>query len=153
MAMTVAAGLLALTGSVATAGTAQADSLDPDQQPRITVNDPFTLYQGQSLDTGKTRLIMQSDGNLVLYRTDNRYEPRWATNTANCGNRAILQGDGNFVVYDANNYVCWRTDTFKSSPGDRATLEVWGFGGLRINYTSRFESSPSSVTLQSTDPY
>ncbi|MER7848828.1 hypothetical protein ABTZ03_33365 [Kitasatospora sp. NPDC096077] len=154
MAMTATAGILALTGTMTAAGTAQADSLDPEQQPRITVNDPFVLYQGQSLDTGKTRLILQSDGDLVLYRTDNRYEWKWSMDTKGCGNRAILQGDGNFVVYgNYNNNVCKATNTYKDSPNDRATLEVWGYGGLRIKYTSRFESSGGTVELKSTDPY
>lgn len=74
------------------------------------------LTRGQSLSTGqsistytqygaRTWLIMQSDGNLVLYTTGTPGTgPRracWATNKYDKGlnSYAIYQDDGNFVVY------------------------------------------------------
>ncbi len=68
-----------------------------------------TLSSGARLTVGQTlvsvnrryRLLMQSDGNLVLYDDVDRTAP-WASNTGGISaGYALLQGDGNFVVYDA----------------------------------------------------
>ncbi|HWC47779.1 MAG TPA: CHAP domain-containing protein [Solirubrobacterales bacterium] len=58
-----------------------------------------TLTAGMQLlsPDGVYRLIMQGDGNLVLYKGGTAL---WATGTdGNPGARAVMQGDGNFVVY------------------------------------------------------
>nr|WP_295863780.1 hypothetical protein [uncultured Chitinophaga sp.] len=108
------------------------------------------LLPGQSLPVGgtltapngKTTLILQGDGNLVLYRTGNI--PRWASNTdgrqvdilemqedgnlvmygpghsyvwdsgtdRHYGAWLILQDDGNLVIYDANGHALWSSDTW-----------------------------------------
>lgn len=73
------------------------------------------LTRGQSLETGQsigrytqagawTYLIMQSDGNLVLYTNGTPGTSRrvcWATNKYDQGlnSYAVYQSDGNFVVY------------------------------------------------------
>jgi len=58
------------------------------------------FYAGQDYcEVGKSRLLMQPDGNLVLY--DETLHARWATGTfcsSYCYN-ATFQADGNFVVY------------------------------------------------------
>ena len=68
-----------------------------------------TLSSGARLTVGQTlvstnrryRLLMQSDGNLVLYDDVDRTAP-WASNTGGISaGYALLQGDGNLVVYDA----------------------------------------------------
>ncbi|MFD5464415.1 hypothetical protein ACFWIQ_16560 [Kitasatospora sp. NPDC127059] len=155
MAMAAAAGALALAGTMTATGTAQADTIvNPDLAPRVTQNAPVTLLPGQAIDTGYTRLTLQTDGNLVVYRTDNRYVAKWAApGSWGCGTRATLQTDGNFVVYGANDRVCWNSNTFKSDPNDGVKLEVWGFGGVKIDYISQFESGPSYSVISSTDPY
>ncbi|MFJ8472002.1 hypothetical protein [Kitasatospora sp. NPDC094011] len=152
MAMTAAAGVLALTGTVATAGTAQADTTPAKDAPRVDLNAPFTLYRGQFVDTGSTRLILQDDGNLVTYKTYNgQYTPVWsAPNTWNCGTKAILQPDGNFVVYGNNDYVCWSSNTKQVNNG--VTLEIWGYGGLTMYFSSPARSFSWAV-IASTDPY
>src|SRR5207237_2512941 len=48
---------------------------------------------------GRFDLIMQGDGNLVLYRRSDS-KPLWASNTNGKGATfAVMQGDGNFVLY------------------------------------------------------
>ena len=50
---------------------------------------------------GRVRLIMQSDGNLVLYFVPTG-KACWASNTAGRGHHAVYQRDGNFVVVDGS---------------------------------------------------
>ncbi len=57
-------------------------------------------------------LVMQEDGNLVLYKHD-RKDPVW--NTATYGNgegcRLVMQNDRNLVVYNDSNQPLWATNT------------------------------------------
>ena len=68
---------------------------------------------------GKYRLVMQQDGNLVLYAgptTDHRASV-WSSHTRGKGmtpHRLILQGDGNLVVYDADGVPTWASHTDKT---------------------------------------
>ncbi|MDQ2839234.1 MAG: hypothetical protein M3Y89_17790 [Actinomycetota bacterium] len=55
-------------------------------------------------------LIMQYDGNLVVYGPNG---PLWATRTSGVGAHAVLQDDGNFVVYHGT------TATFATGTGQR----------------------------------
>lgn len=76
--------------------------------PRISGGQ--TLYSGGSVvsEDGRHRLTMQSDGNLVLYRSGSA---RWWTGTATPGSRAVMQADGNLVVYDSSNRALWQSGT------------------------------------------
>lgn len=87
-----------------------------------------SLGLNQSLDPnqilrsadGRFALILQGDGNLVLY------SPRralWSTGTTgrNPG-AAILQGDGNFVAYDAQGRAYWATWT-QGNPGTALVVQ------------------------------
>src|SRR5215472_581328 len=66
--------------------------------------------------TGRTALIMQGDGNLVLYRTDNG-KAMWSSSTSGQPvTYAIMQADGNFVCYDADGHAHWATGT-NGNPG------------------------------------
>ncbi|QKW19372.1 hypothetical protein HUT16_10080 [Kitasatospora sp. NA04385] len=62
-----------------------------------------SLLSGGSLTVGDTTLVMQADGNLVLYlnaNNGNHIQVLWSTGTwGNSGAYAIMQTDGNFVVY------------------------------------------------------
>ena len=54
---------------------------------------------------------MQGDGNLVLYGLDNK--PYWASWTQNTGANALyMQGDGNLVLYNSQSVPIWHTRTF-----------------------------------------
>jgi hypothetical protein len=73
------------------------------------------LYRGETLQRGqklaryiqngsRVELVMQIDGNLVLYNNGTPSHGRrvcWASNTAQNGAYAAYQRDGNFVVYNA----------------------------------------------------
>lgn len=58
------------------------------------------------------RLVMQNDGNLVIYDVYGR--PTWASRTDNKGakpHRLVMQDDGNLVIYDGNNRPTWASNT------------------------------------------
>ncbi|GLY86141.1 CHAP domain-containing protein [Actinoallomurus iriomotensis] len=60
-------------------------------------------------------LILQNDGNLVLY--GGGYRPIWATNTGGRSVRdAAMQSDGNLVLYGPGGSVVWASNTGGSGP-------------------------------------
>ena len=86
---------------------------------RSRLNRGQWLDKGQQLtsNNGNYRLIMQNDGNLVIYNTKNLIweHPIWATNTVDRGNRFIMQRDGNAVLYDSSNRPLWASGTHGTS--------------------------------------
>lgn len=102
--------------------------IDDPVNPNRTSTD--TLKPGQNLSrnetlislNGRYELIMQNDGNLVLYRTECR-TALWATNTHNTDcNRAVMQTDGNFVVYHEGEQAAWDSKTH-GNPGSWLVLQ------------------------------
>lgn len=87
-----------------------------------------TLYQGQAVqsDDGRYFLIMQTDGNLVMYRRSDG-NVRFAT--YRYGHRTVMQGDGQFVEYSASNQPLWFTGT-AGNPG--SYLSVQNDGNLVV---------------------
>ncbi|KIU16854.1 LysM peptidoglycan-binding domain-containing protein [Mycolicibacterium llatzerense] len=86
-----------------------------------------TLQKGEKLDVGQSltsnngayRLVLQDDGNLVLYTGE---QSVWATGTNGQGvQRAEVQDDGNFVLYTADKPV-WASDT-KGADNVRLVLQ------------------------------
>jgi len=73
----------------------------------------LTLYQNEKVDLNNSVLVMQTDGNLVLYEK-NPTKALWATST-NCGNdcnyKFTFQADGDLVVYYPNNTRAWSAGT------------------------------------------
>ncbi len=93
------------------------------------------LLSGQSLSVnqsvascdGRFRLVMQGDGNLVLYQGGT---PLWHTFTNGRGGAlAAMQPDGNFVLYTAGGTALWHSYTY-NRPG--AFLSVQNDGNLVI---------------------
>jgi predicted alpha-1,2-mannosidase len=85
---------------------------------------------------GRFTLVLQPDGNLVLYDGPPQQKPIWATGTWNLPanrrpTRADLQLDGNFVLYNDANQAAWATG---SSGAGRVNpyLEVQDDGNLVI---------------------
>lgn len=81
------------------------------------------LLPGASIssDDGRFSLVMQGDGNLVLYR--NGAGALWATGTnGKQVSFAIMQGDGNFVVYAPGGTPLWDADT-NGNPGSVLILQ------------------------------
>ena len=73
-----------------------------------------TLTAGESIvsPNGQYTLLMQTDGNLVLYSSGN---PVWASWWLGVplipGTRAVMQPDGNFVMYPPTGPGLWSTVT------------------------------------------
>jgi hypothetical protein len=86
-----------------------------------------TLLNGEKLRVGESlmsaradvRLFMQSDGNLVLYRTESEFgtilEVLWSTGTNGSGADVLLmQSNNNLVLYDTDvtpARAVWRSGT------------------------------------------
>ena len=95
-----------------------------------------TLFSGQSLhpeqslpsDNKQYKLILQSDGNVVLYNQQS--QAIWATNTRGIQPRElIMQTDGNLVLYGTNGFPKWASNTY-NNPG--AFLNVQDDGNLVV---------------------
>lgn len=74
------------------------------------------LTNGQSIKSTDNRFafVMQSDGNLVLYKFN---VPLWSSNTHGLPvTRCIMQTDGNLVLYDNLNRARWSSGT-NGNPG------------------------------------
>jgi hypothetical protein len=79
------------------------------------------LNVGEQLESanGRVSLVVQGDGNIVLYRDDGK--ALWASNTVGRGTQSlVMQGDGNLVAYATNGAV-WDSKT--GIPGTMAALQ------------------------------
>lgn len=90
------------------------------------------------VQVGKSRLIFQRDGNLVLY--DENGFTRWVSNTANRGTIAYFQDDGNFVVY-VNGGRLWASNTCCHSDYELAVqrdgnVVIYSVGGGRAHWAT-----------------
>ncbi|MEV0933719.1 protein kinase [Streptomyces phaeochromogenes] len=83
----------------------------------------YDLGVGESVQTTKTKLVMQKDGNLVI--TDKKDRPLWAAMTSGTGNTARFQDDGNLVVHNSAGNPVWATQTF-GHPGAVLVLQADG---------------------------
>lgn len=94
--------------------------------PRFT-NGEWIISQGTHfrygdyVQVGKSRLVFQTDGNLVLY--DELGQARWASGTDKRGQEGIFQQDGNLVVYVSRgrpfaSRTCCQSDTLLSVRAD-----------------------------------
>ncbi|HUA50101.1 MAG TPA: hypothetical protein VMA77_33020 [Solirubrobacteraceae bacterium] len=79
---------------------------------QTTMEPGDVLHPGWSIysPSEQLQLIMQADGNLVLY--DGAGKPLWASNTDHHpGAYAVMQSDGNFVVYPPTGHALWASGT------------------------------------------
>ncbi|WOX07613.1 protein kinase domain-containing protein [Streptomyces sp. N50] len=108
--------------------TASASGADDTKLPdAVVVKSPFTFEVGKFIQTVRSKLIMQTDGNLVLYDTSGT--AHWASQTQGAGNTAVFQEDGNLVVYDAQHQALWSSNT-QGATG--AVLKVLEDGNMVI---------------------
>lgn len=72
------------------------------------------ILPGQSINSpdGRYRLVLQGDGNLVLYSP---IRAIWSTSTFGQMDKLRLQKDGNLVLYDLSNRPVWSSTSFGSS--------------------------------------
>ncbi|MEV4616283.1 hypothetical protein AB0K43_27360 [Kitasatospora sp. NPDC049258] len=97
-------------------GEAQGRSLRADQE----LGAVFEFEPGQSIRSARAMLLMQSDGDLVIYDEFGRV--RWATGTAGRGRTARFQQDGNFVVYSRGGRAEWASHT-DGHPGAQLVVQ------------------------------
>ena len=68
------------------------------------------LWSSGTANKGGSRLILQSDGNLVLYRSN--MTPIWSSGTSGrSGSTLLVQVDGNLVLYASGAKAVWNTRT------------------------------------------
>jgi pseudomonalisin len=85
--------------------------------PQTTLQPGAVLARGSSVRSanGKYNLVMQDDGNLVLYQANG--PALWATGTNGIAIRhAVMQRDGNLVLYDYAGRPRWASGTH-GNPG------------------------------------
>ena len=92
-------------------------------------------------NNGNNKLVLQSDGNLVLYSLGNA---KWSSGTAGSGsnNSLIMQGDGNLVLYSSSGKVLWASGT----KGSGNYLQIQDDGNLVI-----YNSSNTSLWATNTN--
>lgn len=98
--------------------------------PETTLPPGAVLARGSSVRSanGQYDLVMQDDGNLVLYRVNG--PALWATGTNGIAIRhAVMQHDGNLVLYDYAGGARWASGTH-GNPG--AVLHVQCDGNVVI---------------------
>lgn len=110
-----------------------------------------TLFSGQALQPGQSlqsdnklhTLILQSDGNVVLYNQHS--QAIWATNTGSLIDPRdfIMQTDGNLVLYDTSGRPKWASNTW-NNPG--AFLNVQDDGNLVV-YRAGSQTETASNAL------
>jgi hypothetical protein len=113
-------------------GTSQTPA-PPPPSPSPPTSQGTVWRAGDSLtsNNGSYRVVMQSDGNLVLYAGSRAL---WHTQTSgNPGAYAVLQGDGNLVVYSAANRPLAFSGT-QGTPG--ATIALGDDGNLVLRSAS-----------------
>ncbi|WP_369390186.1 hypothetical protein AB5J72_22990 [Streptomyces sp. CG1] len=76
-----------------------------------TIGSGQKLYGGWWAQAKYTRLVVQPDGNVVLYRKRDG-KALWSTGTyGHSGAYAYMQSDGNLVVYSSTGTALWSTHT------------------------------------------
>jgi hypothetical protein len=100
------------------------------------------LLQNQYLQStdGRFRLIMQTDGNLVLYK--NGTQAIWASNTSGRPyiTKCVMQGDGNLVLYNDFNTAYWNSGTWQYA-GAYATIQNDGNFVIYQNGVARWHTN------------
>jgi hypothetical protein len=101
-----------------------------------------SLRSANSQGTGQFSLVMQTDGNLVLYDPNN--QPLWSTSTWGHSVRgAFMQTDGNLVIYSTSGAAIWSSGTW-GHPGaflnvqDDANLVIYTAGDQPLWATSTY---------------
>lgn len=92
----------------------------PSPAHEMSYDDTLVTQQMMTSQDGRFTLVLQQDGNLVLYFGAT---PLWATHTPSGRSFYFrVQGDGNAVLYDINFQAIWATHTL-GHPGAVLTLQ------------------------------
>ncbi|MCA9342905.1 CHAP domain-containing protein [Candidatus Saccharibacteria bacterium] len=102
-----------------------------------------TLWPNQFIRSkdGRYSLVMQSDGNLVLYAPG--HHPIWHSHTyGSPGARFVVQGDGNIVVYSKYNQPLWsvrpQSNSARLVMQSDGNLVQYSTNGLPLWHTQTF---------------
>ncbi|MET9438749.1 FG-GAP-like repeat-containing protein [Streptomyces sp. NPDC006551] len=103
-----------------------------------------TLASGQQYTSGNSKLVMQTDGNLVLLNKDNK--PLWASNSQGAGAVARMQSNGKLTVVSADgSKILWSSSTDKDGSyavlHGRGVLVIYDASG-QSQWTSGSQSRP-----------
>ena len=74
--------------------------------------------------SGQYTLVMQTDGNLVIYTSGGK--PVWASNTNGTGNNntLVMQTDGNLVIYTSGGKPVWASNTAGTVAGTLSSCKM-----------------------------
>ncbi len=135
----------------------------PDKGSILHAGEELTAGQYLESSDGHYRLVMQSDGNLVLYQEGNAL---WSSETGgNPGSYAIMEGEGNLVVYDGTT-AKWNSSTW-GFPGAYLSLQsegnlvlyqdghpLWDWGsGYLANELNQWKLEPGAYLLSPNHEY
>jgi hypothetical protein len=132
---------IALIAVLASFVTASPPTFAASGGSALAVNEALSGSSSQYLKSPNLeyQLIMQGDGNLVLYGPGQT--PLWYTRTnGGSDRRLVMQGDGNLVIYDGANRALWNTQTGGNAGAvlnlqDDGNLVLYAPGGRPIWYT------------------
>lgn len=97
---------------------------------RMSVGEALTVNQYIQSPDHRLKLVMQDDGNLVLYGPNSSL---WSSDTAGHGAvRATLQTDGNLCLYPQDGGAVWSSDTANSGVTSQGALALQDDGNLVI---------------------
>jgi hypothetical protein len=98
---------------------------------KLSANESLLPDESLASLNGQYKLIYQTDGNLVLYRTSDNY-PLWSSGTAGRpAGRCAMQADGNLVIYTPDNVPIWNTGTWEAKYNG-SHLELSDSGDLLV---------------------
>ncbi len=137
VALVATLGAIGVLGSPITADAAAGTS-------RLDAGERLYANQQITSPSGNLRVVMQGDGNLVLYAPGG--SARWYTGTdGNPGAFAQMQYDGNLVVYSADNKPLWEAQSY----GKNASFAQIQDDGNFVIYTNE----PKAVWQSGTKYY
>jgi hypothetical protein len=124
----------------------------PTQPDRLLRNQALLVDQSIGTADGRLRVVLQSDGNLVLYNQANA--ALWATNTNGASVWDLeMQSDGNLVVYDVYRKPLWASNT-GNNPGailvvqNDGNVVIYDASGHALWDTKTFDPPLLTLTLQ-----
>ncbi|MEU9350788.1 mannose-binding protein [Streptomyces griseoloalbus] len=85
----------------------------PSPKPNWSTETVFAtsvLEVNQAWTTNRIRMVMQTDGNLVVYNEERK--PIWASMTFGQNHRAIFQNDGNLVIHNGDDRPIWGAGSY-----------------------------------------
>ncbi|CAL9442008.1 mannose-binding protein [Streptomyces sp. enrichment culture] len=101
----------------------KAEPSPTPQWKSATVRAVSVLEVNQAWTTNRIRMVMQPDGNLVVY--NEKGKATWASMTFGDNHRAIFQSDGNLVIHNGEDRPIWASKTW-GDEGAEMTLRADG---------------------------